>query len=208
MEYQGRFPVWIISTGANGFYVTVHTPNSRGTTVQTPDLLKWRLRSSLQPEETCLFRFQPKDLMLILPSSSKVSDNMLTPKHIQWPFSSHQKNFAKLKRSVTSLKLQDENWPFYNSSQNNSKQSTHASVAAVLQDSGAAVNDLQPLKSLYSIIPKFSCEGVQTSRLSAPGLANSVSCSQPPPCPHRQHVSAPSQLLWNQPLLWGAGSHW
>lgn len=27
---SGRFPVWIISIGANGFYVTVHTPNSEG----------------------------------------------------------------------------------------------------------------------------------------------------------------------------------
>lgn len=80
--YQGDFQCELFPLEQMVSMLQFTPPTQRGTTVQTPNHLKWRLGSSLQPEE-----IQPGTLMLILPSfASKVSDNVLTPKHVQWHF--------------------------------------------------------------------------------------------------------------------------
>lgn len=56
--------------------------------------------------------------------------------------------------------------------------------------------------SLYIQLSQIQLWGPDVRLLCSQVLCpNSVSCSQPPPCPHRQHVSSSPQLLWNQPLL-------
>lgn len=51
--YQGDFQCGLFPLEQMVSMLRFTPPTQRGTTVQTPDLLKWRLRSSLQPEETC-----------------------------------------------------------------------------------------------------------------------------------------------------------
>lgn len=105
------------------------------------------------------------------------------------------KKFAKLKRSVTSLKLRMKTGLLHNSSQNNSKRKYacfsgcgHCRTLIFLCQWFATT------AVFIFNYPKFSWWERPDVRLLCSQvlncLPNSVSCSQPPPCPHRQHVSA------------------
>lgn len=95
-------------------------PAQRGTTVQTPDLLKWRLGPSLQPDPEFQARLSCSSSCPLLLKSLTVCSHRSTFNATFQVIK--KKNTAKLKKINYSTKLQDKNWPFYNSGQNNSKQ--------------------------------------------------------------------------------------